>query len=111
MLEQYGVEEPETGVWIGEYEVDFLWRKAGLVVETDGLDAHATRETVRRDRLRDRVLLRAGLRTMRLTGADLNEPAAVLDDLAQAGVIVASRPRASSKPSPRRASTSSASAT
>jgi predicted transcriptional regulator of viral defense system len=110
-IERWGVEEPETGVWIGEYEVDFLWRKAGLVVETDGLDEHATREAVRRDRLRDRVLWRAGFRTMRLTGADLDEPAAVLGDLAQAGVGVASRPRVSSKPSPKRASTSSASAT
>ena len=46
------MEEPETGVLIEGYEVDFVWRRAGLVVETDGLDAHSTREAVRRDRKR-----------------------------------------------------------
>jgi very-short-patch-repair endonuclease len=110
LIDTWGVEEPETNVWIDGYEVDFLWRKAGLVVETDGLSAHATRAAVRRDRVRDRVLWRAGLRTMRLTAADLEEPAAIVADLAQAGVRVERRPRASSK-SPRRARTSSARAT
>ena len=110
LLARRGVEEPETGVWIDGYEVDFLWRKAGLVVETDGLAAHATREAVRRDRERDRKLWRAGYRTIRLTSADLEAPDEVLRDLRQAGVSVDSRPRASSK-SPRRLRTSSASAT
>jgi very-short-patch-repair endonuclease len=110
LLERHGVAEPETGVWISGYETDFLWRAAGLVVETDGLDAHSTREAVKRDRKRDRVLARAGFRTMRLTDEDLDDEYEVLDDLAQAGVNVPSRSRASSKP-PRRSSTSSASAT
>jgi very-short-patch-repair endonuclease len=110
LLARWGVEEPESGVTVEGYEVDFLWREAGLVVETDGLSAHATRAAVRRDRVRDRVLWRAGFRTMRLTAKDLEEPAAVLADLAQAGVSVDRRPRASSK-SPRRPRISSASAT
>lgn len=86
--ERWGVEEPESGVWLEGYEVDFLWRRVGLAVELDGLAAHATREAVRRDRRRDRVLWRAGVRTIRLTAADLREPEAVLLDLAQAGVRV-----------------------
>lgn len=109
-LERHDVEEPETGVYIEGYEVDFLWRKAGLVVETDGLNAHATRAAVIRDRKRDRVLWRAGFRTIRLTDDALDAEHEVLGDLAQAGVRVASRPRASSKSS-RRARISSASAT
>jgi very-short-patch-repair endonuclease len=110
LLERHRVEEPETGVWISGYETDFLWRAAGLVVETDGVAAHSTREAVKRDRRRDRALARAGFRTMRLTDEDLDDEAAVLDDLAHAGVSVPSRSRASSKP-PSRSSTSSASIT
>jgi hypothetical protein len=110
LLARHGVEEPESGVWLEGYEVDFMWRRVRLVVELDGLSAHATRAAVRRDRLRDRVLWRAGWRTMRLMASDLAEPEEVLRDLAQAGVRVDSRPRSSSK-SPRRSRISSASAT
>jgi hypothetical protein len=107
-VERHGIEEPESGVWIEGYEVDFLWKRAGLVVELDGFAAHKTRSTFNADRLRDRRLWRAGLRTMRLTSDALDDEHAVLDDLAHAGVSVPSRSRASSKP-PRRSSTSSAS--
>ena len=110
LLARHGVEEPVTNVWLDGYEVDFLWRRVGLVVELDGLAAHATRAAVLRDRERDRVLWRGGLRTMRLTSEALDVEAEVLRDLAQAGVSVESRPRASSK-SPRRVRISSASAT
>ena len=107
-LERHGVEEPESGVWIEDYEVDFVWRAAGLVVETDGLAAHSTRAAMRRDRRRDRVLARAGFRTMRLTDEDLDDGVVVVDDLAHAGVRVPSRSLASSKP-PSRSRTSAAS--
>ena len=43
MLERHRVEEPETGVWIEGYETDFVWTRAGLVVELDGFAAHKTR--------------------------------------------------------------------
>jgi very-short-patch-repair endonuclease len=109
LLERNGVEEPQSGVWIEGYELDFVWTRVGLVVELDGLAAHSTRSTFNADRLRDRRLWRAGLRTMRLTSQALEDEMAVLDDLAQAGVNVPSRSRASSKP-PRRSSTSPASA-
>ena len=88
LVERWRVEEPESGVWIEGYEVDFLWRRVGLAVECDGLDAHATRATVERDRRRDRVLWRKGIRTLRLTSEALNEPQEVLRDLAEAGVRV-----------------------
>jgi hypothetical protein len=110
LLERHGVEPPQTAVCIGGYELDFVWTRAGLVVELDGLAAHTTRTTFDGDRLRDRRLWRAGFRTMRLTSQALEDESAVLDDLAQAGVNVPSRSRASSKP-PRRSSTSPASAT
>ena len=68
-----------------------------LVVELDGLAAHRTTAPMKRDRRRDRILWRADFRTMRLTDDDLDEPEAVLDDLAYAGANVPSRSRASSK--------------
>jgi very-short-patch-repair endonuclease len=110
LLERHKVEAPQTGLWIEGYELDFIWRRVGLVVELDGVAAHSTRSAVNADRLRDRRLWRAGLRVMRLTTEALADEEAVLDDLAQAGVIVPSRSRASSKP-PRRSRTSPASAT
>lgn len=95
-LERHGVEEPRSGVWIEGYEADFVWTRAGLVVELDGVAAHGTRQAVRSDRRRDRVLWRAGFRTMRLTDDALDAEHEVLADLAQAGVSVDSWPRASS---------------
>jgi predicted transcriptional regulator of viral defense system len=101
-VDRYGVEEPESGIWIEGYEVDFVWTRVGLVVELDGVAAHGTRAAVRRDRKRDRVLWRAGFRTMRLTGDALDAEDELLADLVQAGVNVASWPRASSYSPPRR---------
>ena len=108
LLERWGAEEPECNAHVEGYEVDFLWRRVGLAVELDGLAEHGTREAVRRDRRKDRVLWRAGVRTMRLTSDALNAEDEVLADLAQAGVRVASRPRASSYSPPSRARISSA---
>ena len=108
VLGRWGVEEPECNVHLEGYEVDFLWRRVGLAVELDGLAEHGTREAVRRDREKDRVLWRAGVRTMRLTSDALNAEEEVLRDLVQAGVRVASWPRASSYPSPSRVRISSA---
>jgi predicted transcriptional regulator of viral defense system len=110
-IERWGVEEPDSGVWIEGYEVDFVWTRVGLVVELDGVAAHGTGAAVRRDRKKDRVLWRAGFRTMRLTGDALDAEEEVLLDLAQAGVRVDSWPRASSYSPPRRVRISSASAT
>jgi hypothetical protein len=108
LLDRHGVEEPESGVWIEGYEADFVWPRAGLIVELDGFAAHKTRSTFNADRLRDRRLWKAGFRTIRLTSDALDDEDAVLADLAHAGVSVPSLSRASSKP-PRRSSTSPAS--
>ena len=107
-IDRWGVEEPQSNVGLEGYKVDFLWRRVGLVVELDGLKEHGTRAALRGHRRRDRVLWRAGFRTMRLTGEALDDPEAVLGDLAQAGVRVDSWPRASSYSAPSRASISSA---
>lgn len=90
-VERWGVEEPESNVCLEGYEVDFLWRRVGLVVEMDGGAEHGTRHAVNADRLRDRVLWRRGFRTMRLTSDALGDVEAVLGDLGRAGVSVEGR--------------------
>ena len=95
-IERRGVEQPQTNAWIAGHEVDFVWTRAGLVVELDGVAAHTTRAALNADRLRDRRLWRAGFRTMRLTSDALDAEEEVLGDLVQAGVRVDSWPRASS---------------
>jgi hypothetical protein len=109
-LDRWGVEEPQTNIWLEGYEVDFAWTRVGLVVELDGAAAHTTRAALNADRLRDRRLWRAGLRTMRLTDDALDAEEEVLADLVQAGVSADSCPRASSYAPPRRPRISSASA-
>jgi very-short-patch-repair endonuclease len=88
-IERWVSEEPETNVPLEGYEVDFLWRRVGLVVELDGTAEHGTRHAVRHDRKRDRELWRAGFRTIRLTDDALDAEQEVLRDLAEAGVRVA----------------------
>jgi very-short-patch-repair endonuclease len=51
--------------------VDAFWPQAKLVVELDGYAAHGTRRAFHSDRQRDRRLVRAGFRPIRLTAGDL----------------------------------------
>jgi very-short-patch-repair endonuclease len=48
-------------------EVDFLWRRERLIVETDGRKTHGTRQAFERDRRRDQRLIRHGWRVVRCT--------------------------------------------
>jgi very-short-patch-repair endonuclease len=63
-------------------EVDCLWRRQGLAAELDGRAVHAREAAFESDKLRDRQLLVAGWKTMRVTWLQLQEePGAVADDL------------------------------
>jgi very-short-patch-repair endonuclease len=112
----HALPSPKVGARVNGYEIDFLWPTEKIVVETDGIEAHRTRRAMERDRERDRRLLLAGFRTIRLTMRSLEDQGALADlrALLQAGTSSARsadrRSRSASKP-PRRASTSSASAT
>lgn len=55
----------------GTIEVDFLWRRHSLVVETDGYETHGTRSQFERDRRRDQLLMLAGYRVVRFTWRQL----------------------------------------
>jgi len=105
IVDRHHLPRPKVNSRIAGYEVDFAWPDAGLAVETDGFAAHGTRKAFVNDRLRDRILRRAGFETIRLTPKDLAYEAEIVADLE----AFFSRARASPR-SPRRASSSSASA-
>lgn len=48
-------------------EVDFLWRRERLVLETDGMRFHSTPRQIERDRRKEAELVRAGYRIVRMT--------------------------------------------
>jgi very-short-patch-repair endonuclease len=64
---EQGLPVPELNVKVGPYEVDFLWREHGLVIEADGYEHHGTRSAFEADRERDVQLRLMGLTCMRFT--------------------------------------------
>lgn len=82
-----GVPSPECNVELraeGEkFEVDFLWRRERVVVETDGGRFHDNPQAEARDRRRDHLLSAAGNRVHRLRWYDLDErPDATMHEIA-----------------------------
>jgi predicted transcriptional regulator of viral defense system len=106
LVERHGLPRPLVNAQLMGYEVDFLWPEDKVIVEVDSRAAHGTREAFERDRLRDRRLLRAGYRTVRVTDLGLRyDEDAIAADLD----ALVSRSRCSSK-SPSRSRTSAAKA-
>jgi very-short-patch-repair endonuclease len=64
---------PEVNAHVGPYEVDFLWRDRGLIVETDGFRHHADRSSFERDRAQDAHLQSLGFRVLRFTHRQLSD--------------------------------------
>jgi len=62
-----GVPSPEVNVRLLGLEVDFLWRAARVIAETDGYTAHGSRSAFERDRRRDVRLQAAGYSVLRFT--------------------------------------------
>ena len=82
-LVQEGLPRPHCNVplQVGGHrlEVDLLWEKQRLVIETDGEQTHGTRVAFQRDRWRDQLLVAAGYRTARVTWRQMeDEPRAVV---------------------------------
>jgi very-short-patch-repair endonuclease len=75
LCRRHGLPEPEINVAIGRFTVDFLWRKPGLVVETDAFRTHRGEQAFLDDRERDNELMALGLEVMRFTDVRIeNEP-------------------------------------
>ncbi len=62
-----GLPEPQTGVRLNGFKVDFYWPDLKLVVETDGLRYHRTPAEQAKDRLRDQAHTAADLTQLRFT--------------------------------------------
>jgi very-short-patch-repair endonuclease len=58
---------PEVNAHVGRYEVDFLWREASVIVETDSFRHHGHRAAFEIDRARDADLQAQGYRVLRFT--------------------------------------------
>ena len=81
LCSRHKIPEPLTNVTLCGYEVDAFWPQAKLVVELDGYGAHGTRRAFQSDRERDRLLVRAGFRPIRLTPLDLRKERLLADEL------------------------------
>ncbi len=87
-LIEEGLPAPRTNVKLKledrSIEVDMLWERQRLAIETDGEETHGTAVAFQRDRRRDQALVAAGYRTARVTWAQVrDEPAAVVNRIAR----------------------------
>jgi hypothetical protein len=72
LLDRAGIRRPEVNVRVVcrngfAPEVDFLWRRERLVLETDGGRFHSTPRQIERDRHKEAELVCAGYRVLRAT--------------------------------------------
>jgi hypothetical protein len=67
LIRSAGFPEPVVNVPLLGFEVDLLWREAGLVVEADSMEFHGSRPGMERDRRRDALLAAHGFRVLRFT--------------------------------------------
>jgi predicted transcriptional regulator of viral defense system len=80
-----GLPEPELQQWIylpdggDPIRADFLWRREGVIVETDGERVHDTRQRRRNDRRKDQRLTVYGFRPVRTDGQQVFERPAELE--------------------------------
>jgi very-short-patch-repair endonuclease len=93
LLRRAGITGFECNAWIHGYEVDFLWRDPGVVVELDGWDGHSGRVAFERDRLKAATLSAYGLIVVPVTGRQIR------DD--QDGVIDRVKRTLAARPNPR----------
>lgn len=91
----HGIDRPQTAVLFPccgrTYELDAFWPRLMLALEFDSWEFHGGRQAFREDRIRDRVLTRAGVRTIRVTAYDFGAGAAAF--AADLKAIVAGRAR------------------
>ena len=67
MIRGSDLPEPEVNARIGPWEVDFLWREHGLVVEVDAYSTHSSPWAFERDRRKDADLADRGVMIRRVT--------------------------------------------
>jgi Protein of unknown function (DUF559) len=77
-LDKHAIHRPLVNESIGPYIVDGLYVDDRLVIELDSRSAHETTRAFEEDRRRDRYLLTAGYRVMRITYRQLHEEDATI---------------------------------
>lgn len=89
-----GLPRPLSKHSVNGFEVDFFWPELGLVVETDGLRYHRTPSAQKRDAVRDRTHVLAGMAPLRFTHYEIRyEPRRVRRDLTRAATMIEKRIR------------------
>lgn len=88
LLIEEGLPSPQANVKLRlegqRMEIDLLWAKQKLAIETDGEETHGTSAAFQRDRRRDQILVAAGYRTARVTWTQVrDEPNAVINRIAR----------------------------
>lgn len=68
LIRDAGLPLPETNVKFGRFELDFYWRREGLVVEVDGYNFHRGPGAFGQDREKDLAVRAADLEMLRFTG-------------------------------------------
>jgi hypothetical protein len=81
LCDAHGIARPAVNANVEGFEVDFVWRDARLIVETDGHRHHGTRAAFERDRARDARLIAAGWRVVRFTERQVRDEADAVADL------------------------------
>jgi hypothetical protein len=83
LLHEFGLPIPELNVLVEGLIVDCWWPNARFVVELDSREWHRTWRAHERDRKSDAALLRAGIRSLRITHHRIrHEPQEVARDIA-----------------------------
>lgn len=83
LLRKARLPAPEINTQYGPYELDFFWRGAGVVVETDGYEFHSSRRDLERDHQRDLYLQARGLIVVRFSWRQVrDEPEMVVAQIA-----------------------------
>jgi very-short-patch-repair endonuclease len=96
-----GLPKPETCVKHNCFEVDFLWRELGLVVETDGLRYHRTPAQQQRDRLRDQAHQAVGDTPVRFTHGQVRYDPAHVEQILRRVTAGLNAKRGTSQPQAR----------
>lgn len=85
---RFGLPPPEVNVRVGRHVVDFYWRRARLVVETDGWAAHRGRAAFEDDRGRDLDLRARGQQVIHIAEKQLIEEPQLVAEVVGAGLRV-----------------------
>jgi very-short-patch-repair endonuclease len=82
LVDAHGLPRPHVNRHTDHGELDARWPAQRLVVECDGFAAHGTRRAFEEDRARDRALVVAGWRVVRVTSRQLaDDPAGIAAQL------------------------------